>query len=126
MQNRIPGSPIQVTNFKLPWGKLCQGDDQDKEIRPPFKDVSISPKTEHQFFCSGRESAAAGTEGSFDIHDGDALVGSYYFDCPYTGSNKQQWTQGQAGYVVQIKPLVPNASGAMGLVTLSVYKVDEA
>ncbi|CDW88660.1 phospholipase c [Stylonychia lemnae] len=119
--NGISESPIQVTNFKLPWGKLCQRDDQDKEIHSPYSDVQISPKAQRQFFCGGRKSIPFGTEGSFDIQEGDNLVGTFYFDCPFSifGTNKQQWTQHQNNYVVQINPQSPKSRGALGLVTIS-------
>ncbi|OYY23501.1 MAG: hypothetical protein B7Y65_03535 [Azorhizobium sp. 35-67-15] len=43
----------------------------------------------------GRENASSGTEGSFDLYDGEMNIGNYYWDCPWgRKTNTSTWTPG--------------------------------
>lgn len=70
----------------------------------------------------GRSDSASGTEGYFDVYDGDTHVCHVYWDCPWgSKTNKFQVTDVSDDYGVT--PAGANLdSGAVGTVTIKIGK----
>ena len=111
-----------IKNVKLPWGKFYKCPNQDNEI--PVSDIEghvVQAGTEYDICSCGRENSPSGTEGSFDYYDGNVYVGTFNWDCPYTGSNSWSWQPGNSGYLTQTQG--GSTSGAIGLVVIKSVKM---
>ena len=83
----------QIKNAKLEWGKFYQWDDKDDEISASeINKIELNQGTYYNNVISscGRENATSGTEGSFDMYNGDTRVATFYWDCPW-GSKTNYW-----------------------------------
>ncbi|RGP64278.1 aegerolysin family [Fusarium sporotrichioides] len=123
IQNKIASGEISIRNVNLNWGKFYQWDNKDNEISvDAVKQIVIaSGKTAGVASC-GRSDASSGTEGSFDLYDGDTKICNIYWDCPW-GSKTNTFTVGSVDddYIVQATGANLN-SGAIGTVNVKVAK----
>lgn len=67
-----------IKNAAHSWGKFYTNGNKDDEIQPSAIDGTVIPAGgSYTISACGREDAASGTEGSFDVYDGDTKVGTY-------------------------------------------------
>ena len=117
-----------VKNVALSWGKFYSNGDKDKEV--PTSDIegkTIDAKGSFAIYSCGRSDASSGTEGSFDLFDGDTKVGTYTWDCPWgRKENTSNWND--YGPPAPDNPYITQQngantdSGAIGNVTLTTIK----
>ncbi|MFG1424659.1 aegerolysin family protein [Roseixanthobacter glucoisosaccharinicivorans] len=111
---------VMLKNVVHQWGKFYIGS-KDNEISPDkLEGKVIKPGDSYTFGACGRENASSGTEGSFDLYDGDKNIGNYYWDCPWgSKTNTSTWTPGSDAYIGQQTGANLN-SGALGNITIKV------
>jgi hypothetical protein len=81
---RATSFTISVKNANLPWGKFYRLGNKDQEISTDdINKITITSGNSATICSCGRADASAGTEGSFDLYDGDTKVGTYRWDCPW-------------------------------------------
>jgi len=118
------GTTLRIKNVKLNWGKFHQTGNKEVEISPDdINKITIEPKRETVINSCGRSDAGSGTEGNFDIFDGDIKVGNYYWECPWgSKKNTSRWTPDSSeGYVTQVTGGSLD-SGALGNITIKCVK----
>lgn len=118
------GCSIVLKNVVHQWGKFYSPNNKDNEISESDLDGKvITDGNSFKFGACGRESAAAGTEGSFDIYDGNTLVASYHWDCPWgSKTNHSNLTMHDSDdYIVQVTGANID-SGALGNVFIKIGK----
>lgn len=99
------GTTLSIKNAQHAWGKFFQCGDKDKEVSVDDINKITIPSGGVVSICAcGRENASSGTEGSIDIYDGDVLVGTYYWDCPWGSKrNISTWTpSGSDDHITQV------------------------
>lgn len=113
---------ITVKNVHCDWGKFYQGS-KDNEISAEDIDGKVVKEGEKfTIYSCGRSDSSSGTEGAFDIYDGETHVGNYYWSCPWgSKTNTSTWTNDNSDYITQVTGANLD-SGALGNVSLvSVY-----
>ncbi len=116
---------LSVRNAQIPWGKFYQYSDKDQAVSvDSINQIVIAAGASVVIAACGRSGSASGTEGSFDLYDGETLAGTYYWDCPWSSkSNSSVWTPSDnKHYVGQLAGGNPD-SGALGEVTLQCVKI---
>lgn len=106
LTDTLPGLPVQVKNSELQWyphqsyrvwravlkldhrGKFYADGDKDREISPQQVDETVVPANSSasaDVYSCGREDAASGTQGSFDLIDQNfgTTICSLQWNCPY-------------------------------------------
>ncbi|ADB42080.1 aegerolysin family protein [Spirosoma linguale] len=117
---------IKIKNIKLNWGKFYEGPNQDIEITAPvLSDAVIKSGEKYTVWSCGRDGASSGTEGSFELYDGDTQVARFGWICPWSGANSCSLIPGE-----QENKLYKTArqwsgltSGPLGTITLSCVKL---
>jgi hypothetical protein len=117
--NAPSGAAIYIRNAVVDPGKFHQEGGKGTSVSEDSISTIVIPAGESDMISScGVECSAAGTEGSFDIYDGDTKVGHYSWACP---GNKSEWDSSSAAYDVQQSGA--NRTGDdLGTVTLNVKK----
>ncbi|WP_264537520.1 aegerolysin family protein [Flavobacterium sp. N1736] len=118
---------LKVQNASLSWGKFYESGNKDKEISSDEinKITVASGKTASVNSC-GRSDASSGTEGSFDLYDGDTKIGRFNWDCPWgKKDNNFGWTQVEATKTAYStsRDGGNTSSGAIGNVTITCIKL---
>jgi hypothetical protein len=119
------GTTLSIKNAQLAWGKFYQYNDKDREVSSDdVNKIQIASGNVAVIASCGREDAASGTEGSFDLYDGEVNVGTYYWDCPWgSKTNTSTWTPSlNENYVTQVTGANLD-SGALGNVTIKCVKI---
>ena len=119
------GTTLSIKNAQHAWGKFFNNPNKDAEISPDdINKITITSGNVGVIASCGREHDASGTEGSFDIYDGETHVGNYYWDCPWVlKSNQSTWTPSLSeNYVTQVTGANLD-SGALGNVTIRCVKI---
>ncbi len=126
-----------IKNVSHSWGKFYDssqvgtaGGSKDNEYQPStIEGKVIKAGTVFSINACGREDAAAGTEGTFDLYDGSTFVGTYSWNCPWgTKSNSSNWTS--AGAPPPLNKYITSQSGAnldsgaLGTVTIQSAKLN--
>ncbi len=122
---KVVGFTMTMKNVVHEWGKFYDGSNKDNEIPPSDVDgKTITDGNSYTFGACGRSDAAAGTEGSFDIYDGNTLVASYHWDCPWGSKTNHSdlIMHDEDDYVIQVTGANIN-SGALGNVAIKVVKI---
>lgn len=115
---------LNVRNVVLEYGKLYSGTKDNEVQLDKVNGVTIKAGDSFTISACGREDSPSGTEGSFDLYDGDVHVGSYYWDCPWgSKSNSSTWTPGSDNYIGQ-QTGANLDSGALGNVTLKIVNLN--
>lgn len=118
---------LTIKNVSLKWGKFYKTNDKDIEIsKDEIENVLVKSKAGFTINSCGRSDAASGTEGSFDIYDGDTLIGNYYWDCPWgQKGNISSWTSADtscsSNYITEVSG-GNVCSGALGNITIKCVK----
>jgi len=119
------GCDVTIKNVQQNWGKFYLCGNKDHEL--PISDIEGHkiPSGQEYTICScGRESAASGTEGSFDLYDGNTQIGNYYWDCPWgSKTNTSTYTAASPNYITQLNPQGNLNSGALGNVGIQTVKI---
>ncbi|MBJ7221258.1 MULTISPECIES: aegerolysin family protein [unclassified Brenneria] len=116
---------LTVKNVSLEWGKFYRQGNKDDEISKNAIDgMSISSGNPGIICACGRSDASSGTEGSFELYNGNDYVGKYYWDCPWgSKNNKSVWSPTTSvNYKTSIEGGSLN-SGAIGNVYITCIKV---
>lgn len=119
------GTTLSVKNAEHPWGKFYQCPNKDKEVSEgDINQITITSGSSAEICACGRSDSASGTEGRFDLYDGDTKVGTYYWDCPWGSKvNTSIWTpSADDNYVTQVTGGNLD-SGALGNVTIKCVKI---
>lgn len=128
---------VTLKNVAHSWGKFygsqlgIAGGKKDNEYQPDvFEGKIIKPKTSFSINACGRDNSASGTEGSFDFYNGDTQVGTYSWNCPWSGTNSStlsisgalppdnNYTTSQTGANIH--------DGALGTVVIQTTKIEVA
>ena len=85
---------LQVKNASLDWGKFYEKGDKGKEISADkVNKITVESGKEESICSCGKSSTATGTEGRFDLYDGETKIGKFYWDCPWwSKKNTFTWT----------------------------------
>ncbi|KAG8673810.1 hypothetical protein FPOAC2_07281 [Fusarium poae] len=123
IQSKIASGEISLKNVSLNWGKFYQWDNKDQEISTDDVQKVVIPSNKSAGVAScGRSDASSGTEGSFDLYDGDNKICNIYWDCPW-GSKTNTFTVGSVDDDYMVQATGANLdSGAIGTVTVKVAK----
>lgn len=122
---------VTIKNISLSWGKFYdstqignEGGDKDKEyLSQKIEGKIIKSGSSFAINACGRSDAASGTEGSFQLYDGDTLVGTYSWDCPWgSKTNSSTWVAESTDYITQQSGANLNA-GALGTVKIQVVSI---
>ncbi|WP_281233933.1 aegerolysin family protein [Flavobacterium gelatinilyticum] len=117
---------VQVKNTKRDYGKFYEYGDKNKELSiAAINSIKIESGTSKRICACGRSGAATGTEGSFELYDGDTKIGKFYWDCPFwKSSNEISWTQSASETSYKTDKEGGNkSSGAIGNVTITCIKL---
>ncbi|KAM5350786.1 hypothetical protein ACJ41O_007291 [Fusarium nematophilum] len=121
IQSKVANGNLLIKNLKLSWGKFYQYDNKDTEVSSStVGSTTIAPGNSAGIASCGRADAASGTEGSFDLYNGNVKVCNIYWDCPW-GKKTNTFTVSAINddYIVQATGANIN-SGALGNVTIKV------
>jgi hypothetical protein len=119
------GTTLSLKNADLAYGKFHQTGNKDEEISPDdINEITINSGKSAVINSCGRENSPSGTEGRFDIFDGEVKVGEYYWDCPWgSKTNNSTWTPDDLdNYVTQVTGGSLD-SGALGNITIKCVKL---
>ncbi len=86
---------ITIKSIGIEFGKFHTPGNKDEEIGKGTIDGTII-KSGHSYKIAacGRESAATGTEGSFELYHGETKLGKYHWLCPWnTKTNESTFTE---------------------------------
>lgn len=111
---------VTLKNVVLHWGKFYIGS-KDNQISPDTLEGKVIKSGEsYTFGACAREKASSGTEGSFDLYDGETKIGNYYWDCPWGSKTRRStWMRGSDAYMAW--PIGANLnSDALGNITFRV------
>ena len=122
-----------IRNAERSWGKFYKQTNKDDELTNEQINAITIVTGRDAYICScGRESAASGTEGSFDIYDAagpkdangnpTAKVTHVKWVCPWAGDNSRSHEQDHDGYGVTMTG-GESKDGSIGEVTLSIVKL---
>lgn len=119
----VVNADFKINGAYLDWGKFHKPGNKDAEISPSTINGTIIKDEESYTIAScGRESSPSGTEGGFSLYDGADLVFKYYWDCPWSGSNKDSLkVEDEKKYTV-IKKGGGSSGGAIGNIFITVVK----
>ncbi|MCA2507352.1 MAG: aegerolysin family protein [Microcystis sp. M54BS1] len=127
---------VTLVNVAHSWGKFYDSDkigyaggNKDNEYQPSaIEGKVIKANSSFSINACGREDAASGTEGSFELYDGNTQVGTYSWDCPW-GSKTNSSTWSSSGPQPPLNKYVTSQtganldSGALGTVTIQTTKI---
>ncbi|PHH93104.1 hypothetical protein CDD83_956 [Cordyceps sp. RAO-2017] len=83
IKNRMRSSDVSVKNARLDWGKFYKGS-KSREIKPhEVNQTVVAPGAMEVVSSCGRAHAASGTNGDFDLYDGNTKICNIYWDCPW-------------------------------------------
>ena len=114
-----------IKNASLSWGKFYKYDDKDNELSPDQVNgqvIESGAEGSNVVSSCGREDSSSGTQGQFDLYDGDTKVVTLVWDCPW-GSKTNSWSQtGQnKNYIVSVTG-GSSYGGAIGVLTAECFK----
>jgi hypothetical protein len=114
-----------IKNASLSWGKFYLYDDKDHELSPDDVNGQVIESGTEGFnvvSSCGRSDSASGTQGQFDLYDGDTKVVTLVWDCPW-GSKTNSWSQTSQNkkYIVSVTG-GSVSSGAIGVLTAECFK----
>ncbi|KAM4066839.1 aegerolysin domain-containing protein [Hirsutella rhossiliensis] len=120
----VLNTEIRVQNSSLNWGKFYRGDNMDADMSSAeVNQIGIPFGSESYVHSCGRSDSASGTEGGFDLYDGETKICRIYWSCPWgSKSNEfsiQQYDQYTSPYLVKTGPMSLQ-SGAIGTVTVTI------
>lgn len=122
------GLTVSVKNAVLAYGKFHQpgGTEVNKDVEisaDVINTLTITGGTPKVIASCGRSDSPSGTEGSFDLYDGDIYIGHYYWDCPWgQKTNTSTWTaSNNEQYVTEVSGANLYA-GALGNITIKIGK----
>lgn len=121
------GMTLKVKSAKLDWGKFYEYGNKDKEISTDdINKISIESGKSSWICSCGRSDASSGTEGSFELYDGDTKIGKFNWDCPWgKKKNSFNWSQEEStksSYSTS-REGGNTDSGAIGTVTITCIKL---
>ncbi|KAI6779041.1 uncharacterized protein J7T54_008259 [Emericellopsis cladophorae] len=122
-QSAMSQNQITVQNVYLHWGKFFAYDNKDREISvEQVQKTSIKPGNQAGFAACGRSDASSGTEGSFELWDGETKICKVYWDCPW-GSKTKTFTVSELNDDYAVEARGANLdSVALGNVTMRINK----
>lgn len=117
------GFTLSVKNAKLQWGKFYANGNKDQEISAADVDkITVNSGDSATIYTCGRSDAASGTQGSFDLYNGEVKIGTYSWDCPWgSKTNTSTWTPDSTSYITQ-QTGGSLDGGALGSITIKVAK----
>ncbi|CAK37181.1 hypothetical protein CBS63078_6667 [Aspergillus niger] len=125
--NSLSFDTLSVRNTWLGWGKFHKENNKSAEI--PVSDINAlraAPGGSFNVFACGRAHSPSGTEGSFDVYNGDVRVAYIYWDCPW-GSKRNQFRVDRIADDYWVETGYWNQSGgAIGSVTVEIGRRDRA
>ncbi|SMP14427.1 aegerolysin family protein [Flavobacterium hercynium] len=118
---------LKVQNAKLDYGKFYKKDNKDHTISiADINKITIaSGKIDYVCSC-GRSGSSTGTEGRFELFEGDTKIGEFGWDCPYwKKTNHFNWTQVEATKKTYSTNMEGGNkdSGAIGNITITCVKI---
>lgn len=117
---------LKVQHANLNWGKFYKNGDKDTEISSGDIDKITVESGKSTMVCScGRSGASSGTEGSFELYNGDTKIGKFNWVCPWgKKSNSFSWNQEASKDSYYTNRDGGNTdSGAIGNVTITCIKL---
>ena len=118
---------VTIKNVGHSWGKFYANGDKDDEIPPSaIEGTVVKAKGSYEISACGRQDSASGTEGFFDLYDGETKIGTYTWDCPWgRPTNSSTWMPARPPnqYVTQQSGAHING-GPLGNVLLQSSKID--
>lgn len=104
----------------------CVPGDKDKEVsKDIYEGAVIKPDEKLQINACGRENAAEGTAGDFDLvdpADGDKVIRHFYWNCPWS-AKQNEWIVSGSNTKFMVEYYGQNLdSGALGTITVDVLK----
>ncbi|KAK3361543.1 pleurotolysin A [Lasiosphaeria ovina] len=124
INNLSKSGDLKFKNLSTKWGKLYQWDNKDQELSSADVTKQVAgPLGKIEIASCGRSGASSGTEGNYDIYNGDTRVCHIYWDCPW-GKKANTFTVSNVNdnFVVQATGQNPS-SGASGTVTIKVVSL---
>ena len=89
---RAENAILKLKELNLVWGKIHEYGNFDKELpASDYMNKNIRSGRSMYIHLAGRSNSPSGTEGSFEIFDGDVKIGKFQWECPYKGDNSIKW-----------------------------------
>jgi hypothetical protein len=113
-----------IKNAYKDWGRFCVCGNPDQEILPEdINKIQITPKKNARICACGTPGTPSGTDGYFDIYDGDIEVVRYSWDCPASRpQNKSEFYRKSTHHMDSFNP-GSISSGPIGEVTIKVRRL---
>jgi hypothetical protein len=122
MEIHAENTNLKVQNLVKGWGKFHVDGDKNREISPTdVNNRTILSGESYVISACGRSGAGSGTDGNFDLFDGEVKVGNYHWSCPWGSKpNESTWTPAEtAGDAYEVTVKGANLdSGALGNITI--------
>ncbi|CAI9629943.1 hypothetical protein GT037_007280 [Alternaria burnsii] len=121
--NSFRNGSISVKNAEAMWGKFHKNGNKDAEIGAgEVNKISVGAGSSEKVSSCGRSDSASGTEGKFDIYDGDNRVCTVYWSCPWgSKSNNFQIQNRNKDYGITLGDWNQD-SGALGEVDVDISR----
>jgi len=119
------GTTFSIRNAELIQGKFHETGNKDQEISSfEIDNITIESDQSAVINSCGRSESQSGTEGRFDIFDGEVKVGEYYWECPWgSKTNTSTWTPYESdNYSTEVTGGDLD-SGALGNITIKCVKL---
>ena len=115
------GRTLVLKDLYVHWGKLYQYPEKEKEVGADTVNGKTIPSGESFSFATcGRENSSSGTEGDFNLYDGNDSVMKIYWSCPWAGNNKFTTYYVKEGWFPSTTSW--STDGALGTVTVTIFK----
>ncbi|TND08344.1 MAG: Aegerolysin [Bacteroidetes bacterium] len=119
---------LHIGNAQLSWGKFYSGSKSTSVSAGTIDKTVVANNASGSVFSCGRESASAGTVGSFDVFDGKAQtnnsnrVCTFSWSCPW-GSPTNTWGISNKNHAYMTSTSGGSTNGgAIGMVKIDLYR----
>ncbi|GCB26335.1 Asp-hemolysin [Aspergillus awamori] len=123
--NSMSYDTLKVKDTWLKWGKFHKEGNKSAEISvSDINALTAAPGGSFNVYACGRANASSGTEGSFDVYNGNVRVAYIYWDCPW-GSKTNKFRADVIADNYRVETGYWNSyGGAIGSVTVEIVSRD--
>ena len=115
---------VTIKEANLKWGKFYEAGNKNAEIEPSkINGYIIDSGKSYKISSCGRSNASSGTQGSFALYHGDTYIGTYSWDCPWSGKNSDSLNCTSNTEYSLSKTDGNYSDGALGNIKLTCIKV---
>lgn len=122
-QINLPSRQVPINPNLAPRGKFFSWSDKDKDLSSGDVNKIVIPVAEaRRISACGKSDSTSGTQGSFDLYDGETKIAHFSWSCPWgSPSNSLEASDHSKNYWVQLGAWNP-IGGAIGSVEVEVQR----